>query len=245
MKKIFLFIVLLSLTVLSSARTYVLVTGVSNYGDSNNLAQTTKDAKAFQKVMLTQTKDVTLLTSSYANKDNILEKLRRICNQATKEDRIIFFYSGHGTPGGLYVHGGNVLWYNELVSLLGSSRAKEKICFIDACHAGSITGKTVEDARSKDESWIKVVKDSDDKIFYVACRSDEYSFENAWVGAGFFTQGLIKGLRGKSDTDHNKEVTVIELFKYIHQDVTRRSGYGQHPQLIASEDKYNVVVAKW
>ena len=40
------------------ARTFVLVTGVSNYGDeANNLAQTTKDAKNFAKVMSTQTKD--------------------------------------------------------------------------------------------------------------------------------------------------------------------------------------------
>lgn len=245
MKRISLIIVLLSLTIFASARTYVLVTGVSNYGDSNNLAQTTKDAKAFQKVVLTQTKDVTLLTSSYANKNNIMEKLRGICNQTKKEDRIVFFYSGHGTPGGLYVHGGNVLWYEELVSILESSQAKEKICFIDACHAGSISEKSADDTKSKDDSWIKAVKDSDDMIIYVACRSDEYSYENAWVGAGYFTQGLIKGLRGKSDTDHNKEVTVIELFKYIHRDVTRRSDYGQHPQLIASEDKYNVVVAKW
>ena len=37
---------------IAGARTFVLVCGVSNYGDSTiNLAQTTKDAKAFAKLM--------------------------------------------------------------------------------------------------------------------------------------------------------------------------------------------------
>ena len=66
MKRIFFSLLILLMAMAGmQARTFVLVTGVSNYGDeANNLAQTTKDAKNFAKVMSTQTKDITLLTSS-------------------------------------------------------------------------------------------------------------------------------------------------------------------------------------
>ena len=65
-----------------NARTFALIAGVSNYGvEDANLSQTTKDAKAFKQLLSKQTKDITLLTSTYANHDNILEKLRAICNR--------------------------------------------------------------------------------------------------------------------------------------------------------------------
>ena len=84
------------------ARTFVLATGVSNYGNEDiNLNQTTKDAKRFKEVMETQTKDITLLTSKNVTRENVLEKLRAICNRAEKGDRVIFFFSGHGMPGAI------------------------------------------------------------------------------------------------------------------------------------------------
>jgi uncharacterized caspase-like protein len=244
-KKVFCLLTLILFTVISvSARTFVLVTGVSNYGDENiNLSQTTKDAKAFKKVMETQTKDITILTSSYANKGNILEKLRAICNRAQKGDRVVFFFSGHGMPGGICTYD-KVIQYSELVELLATSSATEKVCYVDACHAG--TASDAQKGMNQDkESLQKSLKGYKDQIFFVSCRSSEYSMENNWVGAGFFTQALVKGLRGKSDANSDKKITVIELFKYIYNDVTIRSKSKQHPQLIASKDRYNSVLAVW
>lgn len=240
MKRTILSLLLAVITVISlSARTFVLVTGVSNYGNEDiNLSQTTKDAKRFKKVMETQTKDITLLTSKNVTRANVLEKLRAICNRAQNGDRIIFFYSGHGMPGAICGYD-MAISYDDIVNLLSESEASEKICFIDACHAGTM-------ARSaNDDSWAKSVKGAKDQAFFVACRSDEYSVESSILGAGFFTQALLKGLRGKSDKDNNRQVTVIELFKYIYGDVLKRSKEEQHPQLIAPKSMYNVVVTKW
>jgi uncharacterized caspase-like protein len=79
----------------------------------------------------------------------------------------------------------------------------------------------------------------------VSCRSDEYSSESRILGAGYFTQALLKGLRGMADTDNNKQITVIELFKYIYGDVLTHSQQKQHPQLIAPKSLYDVVISKW
>lgn len=243
MKKFLIFITAICCVLNVSARTFVLITGVSNYQDSQvNLGQTTKDAKEFKKVMETQTKDITLLTSRYANKENILSKLRAICNRAQEDDRIIFFYSGHGMRGGMYVYDGTI-YYDELVELLSQSKAKEKICFVDACHAGSLGN---EISRQKgNELWMKNVTNKPGTAFFVACRGDEYSVESSWLGAGYFTQALIKGMRGKADNNQNREITIMELFKYVYKDVTTRTKSKQHPQLIAPREMYENVVTKW
>lgn len=96
MKRLTLLIVSVLVLVFSvNARTFVLVTGVSSYENADaNLSQTTKDAKSFKRVMETQTKDITLLTSKYANHDNIMEKLRAICNRAQKETASYFSLAG-------------------------------------------------------------------------------------------------------------------------------------------------------
>lgn len=240
MKRTILSLLLTIITVVSAnARTFVLVTGVSNYGnESVNLSQTTKDAKRFKEVMETQTKDITLLTSKNVTRANVLEKLRAICNRAQKGDRIIFFYSGHGMPGAICGYD-RAISYNDIINLLSESEASEKICFVDACHAGTMA------KNATDDSWTKNVKGAKDQAFIVSCRSDEYSVESSILGAGYFTQALLKGLRGKSDKDNNRQITILELFKYIYGDVLKRSKELQHPQLIAPISMYDVVIAKW
>lgn len=243
MKKIVVIFIVLLCAMNVSARTFVLIIGVSNYQDSQvNLSQTTKDAKEFMKVMETQTKDITILTSRYANKENILSKLRAICNRAEEDDRIIFFYSGHGMRGGMYVFDGTI-YYDELLDVLSQSRAKEKICFVDACHAGSLENEISK--QKGNELWIKNVTNKPGTAFFVACRGDEYSVESTRLGAGYFTQALIKGMRGKADDNQNREITIMELFKYIYKDVTTRTKKKQHPQLIAPREMYGNVVTKW
>ena len=223
-----------------NARTFVLATGVSNYGDENvNLSQTTKDAKRFKEVMETQTKDITILTSSNVTRANVLEKLRAICNRAQKGDQVVFFYSGHGMPGGICGYD-KAISYDDIVEILSSSEASAKICYIDACHAG-----TMSSAAKSYDSWSRGAKACKDQAFFVSCRSDELSSEQPFLGAGLFTQALIKGLKGKSDKNGDKNITILELFKYIHGDVLKHSKDKQHPQLIAPESMYNVVVCKW
>lgn len=227
------------LVAFAEARTFVLATGVSNYGDANNnLTQTTKDAKRFKELMETQTKDITLLTSSNVTRANLLEKLRAICNRAQKGDRVIFFFSGHGMQGAICAYDQPVS-YSDIISVLNSSAASEKICFIDACHAGTMASK------SADDSWGANLKGAKDQAFFVSCRPEEISKESPALGAGYFTQALLKGMRGKADKDADKKITVMELFKYIYGDVVKRSDSRQHPQLIAPETMHDRVLTVW
>ena len=131
MKRMMTMFLMAFLMVISiDARTFVMCVGVSNYQNSNNnLSQTTKDAKQFKAVMENHTKDITILTSKYANKDNILEKLRAISNRARKGDKIILFFSGHGYPGGIVAYD-KTLTYQDVNDILSISRSvcKDMFC---------------------------------------------------------------------------------------------------------------------
>ena len=241
----FLTIVVLLFALITSAsaqKTYALLTGVSNYGDASaNLAGTTKDVKSLQQVLKNQGATVAISTSKYATYDNIMKRLDAIIQLAKPEDAIIFFFSGHGDTGCFVTYGLNAFPYSDLINKLAKAKSQHIFCFIDACKSGSVATST-----GQNFNWSQAIGN---KItFFMGCRADEYSYENQWLGHGFFSQALLKGLRGKADKNGDKKITVEELFNYIHADVvarTKDSKVPQHPQLIGSRSNFNFVLAKW
>lgn len=246
MKKIISIFVLLFtiMTNIFAQHTYVLVAGVSNYGDEKtNLHQTTKDVKAIKEVFEKQANTtVAILTSKYASANNIEEKLNAIVKLAKPADKIIFCFSGHGTAGGFISYGPQLFSYKTLAQILSRGKAKNIICFIDACMSGSVQSDAASNYGFSDE------KAHPGLVFVVGSRADEISWENNWVGHGFFTKALLKGLRGLSDKNRDKHVTLKELFDYVHNDVTARTQKTkspQHPQLIGPSASFNVVITSW
>ncbi len=232
-----LLLMLFSCLGIFSQTTYVLCTGVSNYGNPNaNLGNTTKDAKAVGTVFKSQKNTkVSILTSSNANKANIKTHLEAIAKLAKSDDKVIFFFSGHGNSGYFLAYDG-AFYYTELLSALRSIKAKGIYVFVDACMSGSISDSASNyDWANNRASSISLMMSS---------RAEEYSYESNWVTNGFFTQALLKALRGKGDTDSNRKITLMECFKYVHKDITGRTSK-MHPQLIANQNLFDTVLTQW
>lgn len=243
MKKLLSIIVMLMLVAISinAQKTYALLAGVSNYGvDSINLISTTKDVKQLKKVFDNQHFTCAIITSQNANHNNIVTKLNAIVKLAKPNDRIIFFFSGHGTPGGFVPSDRSLFNYQELVNILSKSKAKQIYCFIDACMSGSV--------KSIAANNFGLGESTPNICFMTSSDASEISIENAWIGHGYFTKALLKGIRGMSDTNADKEVTLGELFDYVQKDVvfrTRNSTRKQHPQLYCPSAMKNTTLAKW
>ena len=221
---------------LYAQKTYVLLTGVNNYGTGeNNLNFPVKDAKELKQIFDRRGATVAMLTSKYVTKENINKKLDAIIKLAKPEDKIIFFFSGHGTPGAFCCYKFDLYKYSDLAEKLSKARTSKVFCFIDACHSGSARFATNE------QTGLGAVK----PVFCIACRPQEYSFEKFLIDNGVFTQALTKGLRGKADYNNNRSITLFELFKYIHSDVIQKTQDKQHPQLIGSQNLYDTVLIKW
>ena len=239
MKRIVLSLLACLITIgINAQKTYALLTGVSNYGiQSANLQNTTKDVKQLKKVFDKQGMIVTTLTSSNATISNIEKKLNAIIQLAKPEDRIIFFFSGHGDTGMILAYGPESFYYRDLMKMLSKAKTKEVFCFIDACMSGSVTPTEYE--------WADAHKGI---TFMMSSRANEYSTENNWIGHGFYTQALLKGLRGKADKNEDRQITLMELFRYVYNDVTARTqNYRQvqHPVLIGPSSSHDTVITKW
>lgn len=245
MKKLLLSLLLATLCCLgaNAQKTYALIAGVSNYSDQQaNLYNTTKDVKKLKTVLDKQKFTVAMLTSKYANHDNIVKKLSAIVRLAKPEDKILFFFSGHGDTGGFLTYELQMFRYRELVDILSKARARQVVCFIDACRAGS-----VNDVANGNYGWGEGGTHPS-LTFVMSCRANEFSYENNWVGNGYFTKALLKGLRGVADKNEDRKVTLDELFRYVYNDVTARTKNDrqtQHPQLIGPGSALNTVITSW
>lgn len=243
MKKLTTLIMMLVLMVTSiqAQKTYVLLAGVSNYGvDSINLSNTTKDVKQLKKVCENQNFTTAMVTSQYANHQNIVTKLNAIVKLAKANDRIIFYFSGHGSPGGFVPSDRSFFNYQELVDILKKTRAKDIYCFIDACMSGSV--------KSIAANNFGVGNTTPNICFMTASDAAEFSKEDSFVGHGYFTKALLKALRGMSDKNTDKKITLEECFRYVYTDVTRRTKntrQAQHPQLLCPDNMKNNVLTKW
>lgn len=214
--------------------TYALIAGVSAYQNSEmNLGNTTKDAKELKSVLDRLNVKSALLTSKYANYDNIKAKLEKIVETAKTGDKIMFFFSGHGAPGNFCTYD-RLFPYGDLVNILSKAKAKEIYCFVDACHSGS-----VHETTTSNYDWAK----NRSIIFFMGCKPEEFSYESRWIGNGFFTKALLKGIRGKAAPDG--KITVRNLFDYIYKDVTahtRQYQQPQHPMLIGPSTMHQNVL---
>ncbi len=245
MKKLTTIISMLLLVAIGmqAQKTYVLLAGVSNYGvDSINLYNTTKDVKALDKVFVNQNFTVARITSKNANSDNIRTKLNAIVRLAKSNDKIIFYFSGHGTPGGFVPYDRTLFNYQELVDIFKKAKAKYIYCFIDACMSGSV--------KSIANNNFGIGNANPRICFITASDATELSTEDSFVGHGYFTKALLKALRGMSDKNKDKQVTLGEVFRYVYSDVTYRTKNAkqvQHPQLIGtySEEMKKNVLTQW
>ena len=205
MKRFSILLIFMTILVvnMNAQRTYALLTGVSNYGDEQlNLHNTTKDVKQLKTVMDKLGVVCGVSTSKNVTQANITKRLNTIIEAAKPEDRIIFYFSGHGTTGGFLMSDQQLFNYSDLIKILSKAKTKNIFCFIDACRSGSVAT----------DSYAMSDSDKARITFVMSSRPDELSIENDWIGNGYFTQAMLKGLRGMSDKNHDKRITLIELF---------------------------------
>lgn len=216
---------------LCKARTiYVLSVGISHYEHIRDLKKTEMDATSMAELYKTHTNHVTLLLGAQATHDNILAQLRQVCSQATEGDVLVFFFSGHGGKGGLCAYDTRneqtMVTYSEVQQVIRTCRANNKQLYIDACFSGGLRSPSAAASSSSAETSFT---DSQGVMLFLSSRTGETSQENPWADNGFFTQYLLKGMKGAADTDGNRIVTAKELFTYVSTHVAERTNGRQHP----------------
>lgn len=221
---------------IGEGKTYAVVIGVSNYllaGKPNqitNLQFCDDDANLFYSFLRSSAggsvpeANISLLIDSQASKANILRQMDELFAKSGPNDRVIFYFAGHGNNG-IFIpydmdsyNSSTNLYHKEIKDAFRKCRAKTRLCFADACRSGSmkdrdeITSKVPE----RDATDVRSFEDSESGlVVLMATRPYQNAGENPNIVHGYFTKFLVDGLEGKADKNTDKIVTIKEAYDYL------------------------------
>lgn len=223
----------------AQARIYLVSAGISDYpGSDIDLNLPANDAKTIAWLYSKNSDvDYTLLVNSQATVKDITAAMNRQFAKAGADDIVVFFFSGHGYPGGFVAYDGE-MDYIVVRRAMARSASKHKMIFADACYAGKMSGS------SRNSSGSLASAKKADVMLFLSSRSNETSIERSDMQNGFFTTALQQGLRGKADANRDRTITARELFDYVHRLVMQLSYNKQHP-VMWGKFSDNMTVMKW
>ncbi len=66
-------------------------------------------------------------------------------------------------------------------------------------------------------------------MLFLSSRTNETSMENPWSDNGFYTQYLLKGIKGGADTNRDRIITAKEIYTFVSENIIERTNGKQHP----------------
>lgn len=230
-------------------KTYIVSVGISEYREVvNRLKSPAFNAETivnvFQSAGPTETR---LITNSNATPAKVLQAMSEVFGKAGQDDAIVFFYSGHGSPGHFDTYDGNLM-HKDVLQIMKNSRAGRKMMFVEACFSGSMRRET---RSGREKTLIKkmgtTTMDSSKKLgimMFLSSLDNETSMEyTAWKN-GLFTAHLQFALKGGADKNEDKVITARELYDFVTPAVERLSKQQQHPVMWGNFDD-NMPVISW
>ena len=230
-----------------SVKIWAVVIGVGLYQHMPTLRYTDDDAYQIYAFLKSPEggalpdEQIRLLIDEVATRQNILQTMREVFLQADANDVVLFYFSGHGLEGsflpfdydGFY----NRLEHQEIKDLLEESQAKHKLVVADACHSGSILAvrKPLDAALAKYYEAFENTRGG--LALLMSSKGEEFSLEDGGLRSGVFSHFLILGLRGQADADHDKIITVGELYNFVYQKVRTYTASAQSPTLTGNYDR--------
>ncbi|MCX7598970.1 MAG: caspase family protein [Armatimonadetes bacterium] len=257
-------------TLASAGRGWAVVIGVSEYEDPKvkDLRFCDEDAQAVWQQLTGsgrggfEPRDGELLTTSGSAKKptaaNIRAALEKL-SQASTEDRVVFFFAGHGFINGGKAYlagcdlslkgptgaaggegaiaqsfeiGGGAIEMAEVRQRLQACPSQHKIIVVDACHSGGIVEGT---AGEMSAIWANALFQGRGTAILTSCDVSESSYEFEEMRHGAFSYWLLDGFAGKSDRDGDGIITAHEAFVYASDQVrmwAQKRGYRQTPRLL-------------
>lgn len=238
--------------------TYAVIVGVADYkylGPRDDLRYTINDAISFASFLKSKkggsvpASNIVMLVDSQATKANIVAKSKELFSKAKKDDRVIFYFTGHGIKGCFAPYDADgsdarFLYFDEIKAIFRCAKCNTKLLFADACQSGSM--KLEQMAKSNKKSSKQTETANMNIAVMMACKSNEYSAELHQLRQGLFTYYLIEGLSGQANADGNRYITIQELYYYVYhkvQDKAKELHHTQTPELFGKFD-LRLIVAK-
>ena len=196
--------------------TYALIVAVENYHQPKHFSKVkyaAKDANDFSEILKrigVLNENIIILVDSNATQTRIKKELESILKVAVENDRVIFFFTGHGAfenkenyiiPSDSYHDdiSGTSISVNYILGKLKYSLSQKNILFLDCCHSGFEAG---DDTKGLDKNFLadQLIYDSKDEKYtvgFASCRSDQVSITDPKLRRSVWTNFLIEALTGE------------------------------------------------
>lgn len=222
---------------------YALVVGIDNYPHSGrmDLEYPVRDAKKVSEYLRTQGFQVETLTDEQATRQNILSYFDKLSQKITENDRLLFYFGGHGSteniggtqfgylvPYGAGRNSADMISTDDLKTQsqrLG--KARHQLFIVNACYGGLLGVLRGDGIDTSQSNYIKSVTELPARQFISAGGPNQRVLDGGPGGLSWFTYYLLEALeQGKADLNQDKVITFAELAAYL---VPRASNEYQTP----------------
>lgn len=197
-----------------------LIVGIDYYKNVSCLRGCVNDAYSVKSVLErhgdgTINFGINLITASGEPSAVSRRSLKECVQELFKDDSEIalFYFSGHGyteTSGGYLItsdcnDGDDGFPMDELLTIVNSSRAQNKVIFLDCCHSGSMGTPALTEGKAFLSEGVTIL---------TASAKDQYAIESK--GSGVFTSLLVDALLG-SAANLVGDITPGSVYAHIDQ----------------------------
>lgn len=263
---------------------YVVSIGVSDYqGDSLDLRFSAKDAKDMEYALVSgaerlfgvkQTHSWLLSTDSenpdlQPTKENIQNVFSYLKENATSEDILILYLSGHGitlkgkgetseyyfltenafsTDINAYrdpvLLNSTTLSSSEIVQLANDTSILKQVLILDTCASGQVVENLAKtrDLSSDALRALEQVQSRTGMHVITGSTADAVSYEASQFGQGLLTYSLLEGMKGAA-LDKGSFVDVVKLFSRARErvpELARNIGGIQQPVIFSKADSFYI-----
>lgn len=230
---------------------WIVAVSVYDYQNNDYLPDIEYSVKgAYEFAQIYQNRQLTkeapkVLMDGLATRATILKTLKQEFVENTKvskDDMIIFYFSGHGTMqhnrtgicGYDYAGDGRDLITDEdIIDIIEKSKAKHKICFVESCRDRGLGEDVLHTVVNKQqlEEFDKQRNEISGGIVFFSSAKSEQKAEGIKNRGGHFTYFLLEGLRGDADQNRDNFISVEEIFDYVERNVSELTNKRQTPQI--------------
>ncbi len=129
---------------------------------------------------------------------------------------LLVYYSGHADADGLRL-GDTMLTHDAFKRLVTDLPVDTVLTFVDACHAGILTGAKGGSAEvvTVDAAFVGD-RETRGRAIIAAASAAQKAHEYADVRGSLFTSALIRGLLGAADSSGDHQVSLSEAYDYAY-----------------------------
>jgi len=224
---------------------HALLVGINNYKHASPLDYATNDAETAAKLLVDEfgfkKKNVLLLTDADATRAHIVESFLSYTSKVNVDDRIIFFFAGHGHTvfghrgevGFLVPYDGDVhslstlIRWDELTRNAELVPAKHMLFVMDACYGGLVLTRSLAPGSMR---FLKDMLLRYSRQVITAGKADEIVADSGGPvpGHSIFTGHFVEALKGKAASEDGT-ITANGVMAYVYEKVAKDQNSHQTP----------------